>query len=145
MLACAHQVWRAVQARKRSGAAAAAQLVAASMAGEGYNSDEDVYATAKAVDAGLGVEYDSDDNPIVAAAERRDIGPLPPLDHSEIEYDSFAKDFYSEAAAIKGMSDAEVGPCRDSLMYACAGVRVLNVLGRAADARSWVRRKAASW
>lgn len=39
--------------------------VAAAAVGSGYNSDDEVYATAKAVDGGVDVEYDSDDNPIV--------------------------------------------------------------------------------
>lgn len=38
--------------------------------GSGYNSDEDVYATAKAIDRGVDVEYDEDDNPIVVRRGR---------------------------------------------------------------------------
>ncbi|CAG8525132.1 7706_t:CDS:10 [Racocetra fulgida] len=41
---------------------------------ENVNSDEEVYATAKAIDAQL--EYDSDDNPVVEQ-KRKDIEPLP--------------------------------------------------------------------
>lgn len=40
--------------------------------GTGYNSDEDVYATAKAVDGGADMEYDSDDNPILVGATEND-------------------------------------------------------------------------
>ncbi|CAG8607694.1 3384_t:CDS:2 [Acaulospora colombiana] len=40
------------------------------------NSDEEVYATARAIDAQL--EYDSDDNPIIEQ-KRKDIEPLPPI------------------------------------------------------------------
>lgn len=65
----------------------------------GYNSDEEVYAAAKAVDAGL-IEYDSDDNPIVA--DKRKIEPIPALDHSSIDYEPFNKDFYEESASISG-------------------------------------------
>lgn len=65
----------------------------------GYDSDEEVYAAAKAIDAGL-VEYDSDDNPVVLDKKR--IEPIPPLDHSEIDYEPFNKDFYEEKDSISG-------------------------------------------
>ena len=65
----------------------------------GYNSDEEVYAAAKAIDAGM-VEYDSDDNPIVL--DKKKIEPILPLDHSEIDYDPFTKDFYEEKESISG-------------------------------------------
>jgi hypothetical protein len=42
-------------------------LLAAAMAkGGGDDSDEEVYAAAKAAEQGTGLEYDSDDNPIVS-------------------------------------------------------------------------------
>ena len=65
----------------------------------GYNSDEEVYAAAKAVDAGL-IEYDSDDNPILL--DKKKIEPIPALDHSSIDYEPFNKDFYEEKASISG-------------------------------------------
>ncbi|KAI4301521.1 hypothetical protein L6164_034791 [Bauhinia variegata] len=65
----------------------------------GYDSDEEVYAAAKAVDAGM-VEYDSDDNPIVL--DRKKIEPIPALDHSSIDYEPFNKDFYEEKPSISG-------------------------------------------
>ncbi|GJN08069.1 hypothetical protein PR202_ga25957 [Eleusine coracana subsp. coracana] len=65
----------------------------------GYDSDEEVYAAAKAVDAGM-MDYDSDDNPIVV--DKKKIEPIPPLDHSTIEYDDFNKDFYEEKPSISG-------------------------------------------
>lgn len=67
----------------------------------GYDSDEEVYAAAKAVDAGM-IEYDSDDNPIVL--DKRKIEPIPALDHSSIDYEPFNKDFYEEKASISGNS-----------------------------------------
>lgn len=66
----------------------------------GYNSDEEVYAAAKAVDAGL-LEYDSDDNPIVV--DRKKIEPITALDHSLIDYEPFNKDFYEEKPSISGI------------------------------------------
>lgn len=65
----------------------------------GYDSDEEVYAAAKAVDAGM-LEYDSDDNAIVL--DKRKIEPIPALDHSEIDYEPFSKDFYEEKESISG-------------------------------------------
>jgi ATP-dependent RNA helicase DDX42 len=65
----------------------------------GYDSDEEVYAAAKAVDAGL-IEYDSDDNPIVL--DKKKIEPIAPLDHTEIDYEPFTKDFYEETPSISG-------------------------------------------
>ncbi|XP_010544963.1 PREDICTED: DEAD-box ATP-dependent RNA helicase 24 [Tarenaya hassleriana] len=82
----------------------------------GYNSDEEVYAAAKAVDAGM-LEYDSDDNPVVV--EKRKIEPIQALDHSLIEYDPFNKDFYEEKESISGMSEQEVSEYRQRL-----GIRV---------------------
>lgn len=66
----------------------------------GYDSDEEVYAAAKAVDAGM-LEYDSDDNPLVV--EKKKIEPIPALDHSCIDYEPFNKDFYEENASISGI------------------------------------------
>lgn len=73
--------------------------LAAEALNAGYNSDEEVYAAAKAVDAGL-VEYDSDDNPIVL--DKKKIEPIPALDHSSIDYEPFNKDFYEENPSISG-------------------------------------------
>lgn len=73
--------------------------LAAEALNAGYNSDEEVYAAAKAVDAGL-VEYDSDDNPIVV--DKKKIEPIPALEHSEIDYEAFNKDFYEEKPSISG-------------------------------------------
>lgn len=67
----------------------------------GYDSDEEVYAAAKAVDAGM-IEYDSDDNPIVI--DKKKIEPIPALDHSSIDYEPFNKDFYEETPSISGTS-----------------------------------------
>lgn len=65
----------------------------------GYDSDEEVYAVAKAVDAGM-LEYDSDDNPVVV--DKKKIEPIPALDHSSIDYEPFSKDFYEETLSISG-------------------------------------------
>lgn len=41
-------------------------------------------------------------------AQRRNIDPLAPVDHSLVEYDDFAKDFYTEHPTIAAMSDQQV-------------------------------------
>jgi len=83
-----------LRAKKDAGLTLAADAMRA-----GYDSDEEVYAAAKAVDTGM-MEYDSDDNPIVV--DKKKIEPIPALDHSTIEYDAFTKDFYEEKPSISG-------------------------------------------
>ncbi|CAA0377483.1 unnamed protein product [Arabidopsis thaliana] len=73
--------------------------LAADALNAGYNSDEEVYAAAKAVDAGM-LDYDSDDNPIVV--DKRKIEPITALDHSSIDYEPINKDFYEELESISG-------------------------------------------
>ncbi|KAG8389570.1 hypothetical protein BUALT_Bualt02G0242900 [Buddleja alternifolia] len=87
----------------------------------GYNSDEEVYAAAKAVDAGM-LEYDSDDNPVVM--DKKKIEPIPALDHSLIDYEPFNKDFYEEKPSISGMSEQDVADYRKSLAIRVSGFDV---------------------
>ncbi|KAL5561027.1 hypothetical protein UlMin_030774 [Ulmus minor] len=87
----------------------------------GYDSDEEVYAAAKAIDAGM-LEYDSDDNPVVL--DKKKIEPIPALDHSEIDYEPFNKDFYEEKESISGMSEQEVDDYRKSLAIRVSGFDV---------------------
>ncbi|KAJ6686717.1 ATP-DEPENDENT RNA HELICASE DBP3 [Salix purpurea] len=86
--------------------------LAADALNAGYDSDEEVYAAAKAVDAGM-LEYDSDDNPVVI--DKKKIEPIPALDHSSIEYEPFSKDFYEESPSISEMSEQDVAEYRKSL------------------------------
>ncbi|XP_057508130.1 DEAD-box ATP-dependent RNA helicase 24-like isoform X2 [Actinidia eriantha] len=87
----------------------------------GYDSDEEVYAAAKAVDAGM-VEYDSDDNPILL--DKKKIEPIPALDHNLIDYEAFNKDFYEEKPSISGMSEQDVVEYRKSLAIRVSGFDV---------------------
>ncbi|XP_042473146.1 DEAD-box ATP-dependent RNA helicase 24-like isoform X1 [Zingiber officinale] len=84
----------------------------------GYDSDEEVYAAAKAVDLGA-IEYDSDDNPIVM--DKRKIEPIPALDHSTMDYEPFNKDFYEENPSVSGMSDHEISEYRKTLAIRVSG------------------------
>ncbi|KAF5745928.1 DEAD-box ATP-dependent RNA helicase 24 [Tripterygium wilfordii] len=87
----------------------------------GYDSDEEVYAAAKAVDAGM-VEYDSDDNPVIK--DKKNIEPIPALDHSTVDYEPFNKDFYEENPSISGMSEQEVAEYRKMLAARVSGFDV---------------------
>ncbi|KAL3688731.1 hypothetical protein R1sor_015040 [Riccia sorocarpa] len=96
--------------------------LAAEAMNAGYDSDEEVYAAAKAVDSGT-VDYDSDDNPVVTL-DKRKIEPLPHLDHDDIDYEPFNKDFYEESDAISGMTEEEVTSYRNSLSINVSGFDV---------------------
>ena len=74
------------------------------MVGDGYNSDEDVYATADNLDRALGTEAPEPQ----AADGRRKIEPLPPVDHASIAYADFNKDLYQEHAEVAKLAPAEV-------------------------------------
>ena len=43
------------------------------------------------------------------------IDPLPPIDHSEIEYEPFNKNFYEEHEEIANLSQQEVNDLRNKL------------------------------
>lgn len=66
---------------------------------EGYNSDEEVYATEKALTAGQELNE---------GEPSKQIGPLAPLNHDDIDYQPFAKDFYTPVPKIASMKPSEV-------------------------------------
>ena len=43
------------------------------------------------------------------------IDPLPPIDHSEIDYEPFTKNFYEEHEEIANLSQQEVNDLRNKL------------------------------
>ena len=47
--------------------------------------------------------------------EKRRIEPLPPVDHSLIQYPPFKKRFYKESAEISALTDSEVQSIRKEL------------------------------
>lgn len=67
-----------------------------------YASDDEVYALAQAVDA-ADPQYEEE-----RSADKKSIDPLPPVDHSNVDYDDFDKDFYEESAEVAAMTPAEV-------------------------------------
>ena len=54
-------------------------------------------------------QVDGDDPGVAAAAaaDRKRIDPLPPVDHDSIGYDDFAKDFYEEAPDVAALTPEE--------------------------------------
>lgn len=79
-----------------------------------YDSDDEVYAAAKAADEDLEAEYDSEDQLIV---KKKDIEAIPALDHDEIEYEDFEKDFYKPCPTIKNKTKEEVTILRTWLAF----------------------------
>lgn len=43
------------------------------------------------------------------------IDPLPPIDHSEIDYEDFEKNFYEEHEEVSKLTDAQVAELRKKL------------------------------
>ena len=68
------------------------------------------------------IEYDEDGNPI-APKKNKDIDPLPPIDHSEIKYIDFEKNFYSVHDEITNLTQNQVEELRQKL-----GIKVTGAL-----------------
>ncbi|XP_053308958.1 ATP-dependent RNA helicase DDX42 isoform X2 [Spea bombifrons] len=66
------------------------------------------------------LEYDSDGNPI-APTTKRIIDPLPPIDHSEIEYPPFEKNFYEEHEEITSQTPQQIVELRHKLNMRVSG------------------------
>ncbi|XP_028131448.1 ATP-dependent RNA helicase DDX42 isoform X1 [Diabrotica virgifera virgifera] len=66
------------------------------------------------------VEYDEDGNPI-APDKKKIIDPLPPIDHSTIEYQPFEKVFYEEHSDINELTDEQVKELRKVLDISVTG------------------------
>lgn len=60
------------------------------------------------------LEYDEDGNPI-PPPKKRTIDPLPPIDHSEIKYDAFEKNFYVPHEEIVNMKKDQIDSLRNTL------------------------------
>ncbi|XP_060066289.1 ATP-dependent RNA helicase DDX42-like [Ylistrum balloti] len=65
-----------------------------------------------------GIEYDADGNPIIPEKNKM-IDPLPPIDHTEIDYQKFVKNFYQEHEDIAKLTQTQVDELRHKL-----GIRV---------------------
>lgn len=66
------------------------------------------------------IEYDSDGNPI-APERSKIIVPLPPVDHFEIDYPSFERNFYEEHMEISTLPEASVAELRRKISIKVSG------------------------
>ncbi|CAG5135669.1 unnamed protein product, partial [Candidula unifasciata] len=66
------------------------------------------------------IDYDSDGNPILE--RKKVIDPLPPLDHSTIEYQPFERNFYAPHEEIESLSDDQVDELRRKLGIKVSGL-----------------------
>lgn len=69
------------------------------------------------------LEYDEDGNPL-APARKRSIDPLPAIDHSEVDYKPFEKNFYVVHEEISGLTRNQKDELRHKL-----GIRVSGAAG----------------
>lgn len=76
------------------------------------DSDDEVYATAAAIDAEM--NYDSDEAS-GAAMVKKDIEPLPRVNHDEIQYPEIEKYFYEEHPDIAALTPERVAEIRRDL------------------------------
>lgn len=67
-------------------------------------------------------EYDEEGNLVVNRKKLRHIDPLPPIDHSTIQYSNFERNFYVEHEEIKTLDDEKVQELRRKL-----GITVLGM------------------
>ena len=66
------------------------------------------------------IDYDADGNPIVPEKNKH-IDPLPPIDHSEINYENFTKNFYEEHPDISSLSRIQVIDLQQKLNVKVSG------------------------
>ncbi|XP_062263282.1 ATP-dependent RNA helicase DDX42 [Platichthys flesus] len=66
------------------------------------------------------IDYDSDGNPI-APTTKKIILPLPPIDHSEIDYPPFEKNFYIEHEELIHLTGIQVSELRQKLNLRVSG------------------------
>ncbi|KAJ3240127.1 hypothetical protein HDU81_004547 [Chytriomyces hyalinus] len=87
----------------------------------GYNSDEDVYASARAMDDN---DASNNDRTITLHNGKKAVDPLPSVDHARIEYIEIEKDLLVEHSDIKALSEEQVQRIRRDLDMRVAGVNV---------------------
>lgn len=66
------------------------------------------------------IEYDEDGNPI-PPDRKKIIDPLPPIDHSVIEYKPFRKEFYTVHPDINALSAHQIAELRKTLCLTVTG------------------------
>ncbi|KAK6618386.1 ATP-dependent RNA helicase ddx42 [Polyplax serrata] len=73
-------------------------------------------------DSDLDLEYDEDGNPI-APARQKEIDPLPPIDHTTIEYADFEKNFYIVHDDILNLTKEKVDELKKTLGIKVTGAQ----------------------
>ena len=66
------------------------------------------------------IEYDEDGNPI-APAKKKEIDPLPAIDHNEIKYEPFEKNFYNVHEEISNLSKQQIDDLKKTLRIKVSG------------------------
>lgn len=66
------------------------------------------------------IEYDEDGNPI-PPPKKKFIDPLPPIDHSEIQYEPFEKNFYTPHEDIENLNHEQVEELKKNLGVKISG------------------------
>jgi ATP-dependent RNA helicase DDX42 len=69
------------------------------------------------------IDYDADGN-LIVPEKSKIIDPLPPIDHSQIEYEKFEKNFYHEHDEIKSMTNEKLNELRKMLGIKVSGFSV---------------------
>lgn len=69
------------------------------------------------------IEYDQEGN-IIVPEKNKFIDPLPPIDHSKIEYEKFEKNFYHEHEEIKALNQSQVDELRKKLGIRATGASI---------------------
>lgn len=79
------------------------------------NSDDEVYATAAAIDARTDRGFDSDEDNTPGPAPKKEIEPLARVDHDSISYQEIEKNFYEEHQDITALDETRVAAIRQEL------------------------------
>ncbi|KAF9437042.1 ATP-dependent RNA helicase ddx42 [Entomortierella beljakovae] len=90
---------------------------------EDVDSDEEVYATARAIDNAAEAQFDPDDVSWDPQA-KKEITPLPRVDHSKQDYIEIEKCFYEEHGDIAKLGDDQVRQIRIDLDMRVSGANV---------------------
>jgi ATP-dependent RNA helicase DDX42 len=71
-------------------------------------------------------DYDSDGNPLTKTSDKTKtrIDPLPPVDHSTINYPKFKKNLYREHQLIHSLSENEIASIRNKLDLSVIGDQI---------------------
>ena len=72
------------------------------------------------------ISFDMSDNPLLDPVKMKKVDPLPPIDHTKIDYKPFRRNFYNEFREVASMPQVEVQALRDILELRVEGRDVPN-------------------